>query len=122
MMATILTMPVAKDSPMAQVAALTLDCAMGEAEAKRYLSQARIVAALEHTKGNVCRAAKLLGQHRNTVNLRLQQLGMQRLPGEIRGLYRQQLRFTWTPKAGPRGAVASCQLPVAGKNDGRKQA
>lgn len=102
MTAAILPMPVAKGSPMAQVAALTLDCEMSEGEAKRYLSQARVAAALEHTRGNVSRAARLLKVHRNTVSLRLQKLGMKQMPGEIRGLYQQQLRFSWAPKSRPR--------------------
>ncbi len=119
MTATILPMPVAKDSPMAKVAALTLACAMGEAEAKRYLSQARIMAALEHTKGNMSRAAKLLGEHCNTVSLRLEKLGMKHVPGEIRGLYQQQLRFTWAPKARRPKSVNVPAAPVRRAAAGR---
>ena len=41
-------------------------------------------------------------------SLRLEKLGMKHVPGEIRRLYQQQLRFSWAPKArGPKSVYVS---------------
>jgi Bacterial regulatory protein, Fis family len=93
------SMPVAKDSPLANVAELSLDCEMPESELRRYLARARMTAALERSRGNITRGAKLLSVHRNTFTRLLRDLEMRHVPAEIRTIYRRQMRFAWAPEA-----------------------
>ena len=76
-----------------QVADLVIDAGIESHEAIRLLRTALLREALERSRGNVCRAAKLLGQHRNTLNRMLDEFGMQRLPRQIRQAHSSQARL-----------------------------
>lgn len=53
-------------------------------DAERMLQRAFLIAVLRETRANVCQAAKILGEHRNTTSRRIEML----LPAD----WRKQLR------------------------------
>jgi hypothetical protein len=67
-----------------QVADLMLDARCNHWEASSMSREALIRCALERTDGNICQAAKLIGMHRNSFTRCLSELGIRRLPREIR--------------------------------------
>src|SRR5262249_13795135 len=67
-----------------QVADLMIDARCDHWEASSMSREALIRRALERTDGNICQAAKLIGMHRNNFTRCLSELGIRRLPREIR--------------------------------------
>jgi Bacterial regulatory protein, Fis family len=66
---------------------LAADC--GRDEAVRLLKIEVYRAALERAGGNLCRTARLLRVHRNTLARELEKYGMSALPWQIRAANRQ---------------------------------
>jgi len=90
-----------RTTPLRDVAKLALDAGLSRDEARKHFERALIVEALERKKGNVCRAAKLLRLHRNTMSRMIDLFGMTSLPRRIRALNCQQrLAFMRRPPQG----------------------
>ena len=89
----------AHDSPIVHAAALTLDAGLNDRGAAKLMMRGRLVEALERCGGNVCRTAELLELHRNTLQRRLADLGLQELPATIRRQKREQLALKFSPRS-----------------------
>jgi Bacterial regulatory protein, Fis family len=68
---------------------LALDAGVKEVEAIRLFKRDLIAEALERAQGNQCRAAALLGLHRNTLTRQLEELELRELPGALRRAQKQ---------------------------------
>jgi transcriptional regulator with GAF, ATPase, and Fis domain len=69
---------------VAQTAAELLDLHISEQDAVWIMTTALVVEALRRTKGNKCRAARLLGMHRNTINRHTRKRSLDSLVEDLR--------------------------------------
>ncbi len=81
-------------SPIEQVARLCLTAGMGLNEAVLAFKTHLLMQALREHQGNVCRVARMIGHHRNTVSRIIEQLKLRE--------FARSCRPERTHKSGPR--------------------
>ncbi len=89
------------NTPIQEVAALAVVACMPKHELREHVDRRLTIETLYATGGNVCRAARRLGVHRNSLTRELAAFGLSHLPKEIRRNNRQ-LSFQWDPRRPPR--------------------
>lgn len=88
-------------TPIRETAKLVLDAGISWKQKGEVLDRELLVEALERTRGNMCRAARILQMHRNTVTRQLDRLQLRHLPRKLREANRQQpLAFMRKPPEG----------------------
>lgn len=87
------TAHVRKGSPLYLAARQMLQAGMSWEEAHHLVNSEFVIAALEKSRGNVCKAAILLNLHRNTLGRQLQVLNLTELAKELRTSHKRQRRI-----------------------------
>lgn len=86
-----------------QTARIMLTAGLDRDEGLDLTDQGLIIAALEATEGNISRAARRLGMHRNTLERRLQILNLRDVPRALRNKSNQlRLPFPEDKRKKPR--------------------
>jgi hypothetical protein len=76
-----------------------LNAGLSNRESLDLVRQGIVIAALERAGGNISRAARMIGTHRNTFARELAQFNLSNLPAEIRRQNKQpQLKFSTDKK------------------------
>jgi hypothetical protein len=78
-------------APVHQTVSLMLDAELTLNQSLEVIEKALITATLERVRGNICRAARILEVHRNTMARRLEYLHLKELPAQIRWEFRHKL-------------------------------
>jgi hypothetical protein len=95
-----------KGTPIYDVAALLLRYGATADDAHQLVASAMAMAALEQSRGNICKAASIMDVHRNTLTKQLALLNLKQFAQDIRAHHARQMRLKLPRGESARAAVA----------------